>query len=447
MTNTTCMVLVVDDDESMRALLERQMGLAGYRVVTAGSGTEALAACEAELPDIVLLDALMPEIDGFQLTKMLRSSARTQSVPIIMVTVLEDHRSKLLALDAGVQEFVSKPIDRDELSLRVRNVLMLRDYGRLLAEQNRILERRVEERSRQVLESYRETITTLCRAAGYKDQETGSHIRRISYYTEDLAHSLGMNAEFCETIRYASPMHDVGKIAIPDEILRKPGTLSPAEWDIMKTHTSLGARLIESGDSPYLRMGAEIALHHHERWDGSGYPRGVKGQAIPISARIMNICDQYDALRSARPYKTALSHEAAVEIIIVGNDRTMPAHFDPDVLEAFKRSAGRFREIFDSIKDSLPKQLHRDRSHHRRCTRAYAELAVGVLGVRGDRVQRDAEAVCHLLVGAAARDQAQHVDLARRQASGLMQYRRIPAHAVLLPAGHRRSNLRSLRAV
>ena len=350
-TNRQPSVLVVDDDESMRALLKRQMELDGYRVVTAEHGSKALVECEVKLPDLVLLDALMPGMDGFQVAHLLRASESTQSIPIIMVTVLDDQESKLRALEAGVQEFISKPIHRAELSLRVRNVLMLRDYGNLLAAQNQILERRVEERSRQVVESYRETITTLCRAAGYKDQETGSHIRRISYYTEDIAHSLGMKPEFCETIRYASPMHDVGKIGIPDEILRKPGALSEGEWRIMQTHTSLGAELIGSGDSPYLRMGAEIALNHHERWDGSGYPAGLKGQDIPIAARIMNICDQYDALRSARPYKQPLSHRAAFEIITVGNDRTRPAHFDPDVLEAFKRTATRFREIFETIED------------------------------------------------------------------------------------------------
>jgi len=350
-TNKQPSVLVVDDDESMRALLKRQMELDGYRVVTAEHGSKALVECEANLPDLVLLDALMPGMDGFQVAHLLRASERTQSIPIIMVTVLDDQESKLRALEAGVQEFVSKPIHRAELSLRVRNALMLRDYGNLLAEQNQILERRVEERSRQVLESYRETITTLCRAAGYKDQETGNHIQRISFYTEEIALALGMDRRFCETIHYASPMHDIGKIAIPDSILTKRGPLTEAEWAVMKSHAGLGAELLGGGDSPYLRMGAEIALHHHERWDGSGYPARLKGELIPISARIMNICDQYDALRSERPYKNAMSHELTVEILTVGNERTMPAHFDPDVLDAFKRSSGRFRDIFETIDD------------------------------------------------------------------------------------------------
>jgi len=345
------LVLVVDDDQSMRALLQKQMELDGYRVVVAENGLRAVDAVEAELPDVVLLDAQMPAMDGFQVAEALKASERTRTIPVIMVTVLEDHASKLRALAAGVQEFLTKPVDRSELSLRVKNVLLLKEYSNFLADRNRMLEQMVQERSRQVLGSYRETIETLCRAAAYKDEESGSHVRRISYYTEDIALAIGMNQDFCEAIHYASPMHDIGKIAIPDVILFKRGPLTQEEWETMKSHAAVGAQLIGSGDSPYLRMGAEIAMHHHERWDGSGYPGRLKGQVIPISARIMNICDQYDALRSERPHKKALSHEAAVEIITVGDGRTMPGHFDPDVLEAFKRSAGRFREIFESIED------------------------------------------------------------------------------------------------
>jgi putative two-component system response regulator len=162
----------------------------------------------------------------------------------------------------------------------------------------------------------------------------------------DIAEELGMNAEFLDTIRHASPMHDVGKIAIPDAILAKPGALTPHEWEIMKGHSALGARLIAGGQSAYLVMGAEIALGHHERWDGGGYPNGLAGEAIPLAARIMQICDVYDALRSRRPYKPPFEHERSVEIIRKGDGRTLPAHFDPDVLAAFARSAGRFAEIW-----------------------------------------------------------------------------------------------------
>jgi putative two-component system response regulator len=345
------LVLVVDDDESMRLLLRRHMELDGYRVTAAEDGLRAVVAAEAELPDIVLLDAQMPAMDGFQVAEAFKSSERTRTIPVIMVTVLGDHESRLRALKAGVQEFLTKPVDRSELSLRVKNVLLLKEYNNFLADRNQVLEQQVQERSREVLGSYRETIETLCRAAAYKDEQSGAHVRRISFYTEELALAIGMNPGFCEAIHYASPMHDIGKIAIPDAVLFKHGPLNQEEWEIMKSHAAVGAQLIGTGDSPYLRMGAEIAMHHHERWDGSGYPGRLKGQVIPISARIMNICDQYDALRSARPHKQALPHESAYEIITVGDGRTMPSHFDPDVLEAFKRCAERFREIFESISD------------------------------------------------------------------------------------------------
>jgi putative two-component system response regulator len=345
------LVLVVDDDESIRALLGRQMELDGHRVASAADGISGLKMVDEQAPDIVLLDALMPGMDGFQVAEALKASTHTSMIPIIMVTALDDQASRLRALKAGAQEFLTKPIDRSEVSLRVRNMLMLREYSNFLADQNRMLGQMVEERTREVLTSYRETIETLSRAAGYKDEVTGTHVQRISHYTGELAAVLGMNAPFCETIRYASQMHDIGKIAIPDAILLKPGPLTHDEWAVMKTHTTLGAQLLTGGNSPYLQMGAEIALHHHERWDGAGYPAGLKGQLIPISARIMNICDQYDALRSERPYKRALSHDAAVEVITVGDGRTLPSHFDPDMLAAFKRCSERLRDIFEMVAD------------------------------------------------------------------------------------------------
>jgi putative two-component system response regulator len=349
--NKKPLVLIVDDDESVRALLQRQMELDGYRVASAEDGATAVIKADEEPPDIVLLDALMPVMDGFETAEILKASEHSRNTPIIMVTALADRESRLRALKAGAQEFLTKPIDRSEVSLRVRNMLMLREYSNFLADQNRVLGQMVEERSQQVLASYRETIETLSRAAGYKDEVTGTHVRRISHYTEELASALGMNAGFCETIRYASQMHDIGKMAIPDAILLKAGALTHDEWAVMKTHTTLGAQLLSRGNSPYLRMGAEIALNHHERWDGAGYPAGIKGELIPISARIMNICDQYDALRSERPYKKALSHGTAVEAITVGDGRTLPSHFDPDILRAFTRCAERFRSIFESIAD------------------------------------------------------------------------------------------------
>lgn len=340
--------LVVDDEERNRRVLSAMLEVEGYVVLEAGDGERALELARQNPPDIVLLDIMMPGMDGYQVARALKADEATRSVPIIMVTALHDRGSIVKALEAGAEEYVSKPVDRWELRVRVKNLLRLKEYGDFLADHNRILDAQVKERTRQLVSSYRETIATMTRAASYKDEETGAHVSRISFYTVELAQALGMDAEFCDVIHYASPMHDVGKIAIPDAVLGKPGSFEPHEWEIMKTHAALGGKLLRGTDSPYLVMGAEIADGHHERWDGSGYPAGLAGEAIPISARLMNICDQYDALRSKRPYKPAFSHEKALEIITVGDGRTMPTHFDPAVLAAFTGCVGRFREIFEA---------------------------------------------------------------------------------------------------
>ena len=339
-------VLVVDDIPANVRLLEAKLSSEYFDVITATSGLQALEVARAEAPDIVLLDVMMPGMDGYEVARRLKAAERTKTVPIVMVTALDDRESRLQGLKAGAEDFLSKPIDRAELTMRVRNLLKLKEYADFLAQHNRILEQKVVKRTRQLTASHREAIATLTSAASYKDEETGAHVARISFYTVELAQELGLDAEFRDTIHYASPMHDVGKIAIPDAILGKPGKFEPQEWEIMKTHSGLGAKLLAGGRSPYLKMGAEIALGHHERWDGGGYPSGLKGEAIPLAARIMNICDQYDALRSKRPYKPAFTHERTLEIITVGDGRTMPGHFDPAVLAAFAKCTGRFREIY-----------------------------------------------------------------------------------------------------
>ena len=199
-------------------------------------------------------------------------------------------------------------------------------------------------------DSFVESIDTLMRAAEYRDDETGAHVRRISYYTRVLAEKMGMDEDFCHEIFYASAMHDIGKIGTPDHILLKPGGFTPEEWEIMKTHTIIGGRILAGNSSPYLQMGEEIALAHHERWDGGGYPFGLKGEAIPVAARIMQLADVYDALRSERPYKKAFDHAKSLEIITQGDGRTEPSHFDPDVLAAFVSCAETMSEIFEARK-------------------------------------------------------------------------------------------------
>ena len=344
-------ILVVDDEERNRRLLVAMLEAEGYSASEAADGAQALELARQNPPDIVLLDVMMPGMDGYEVARALKAAEATRSVPVVMVTALDDRESRLRGLEAGAEEFVTKPVDRNELRIRVRNLLRLKEFSDFLANHNRILESQVKERTHQLVSSYRETIATMTRAASYKDEETGAHVARISFYTVELAKVLGLDDEFCDTMHYASPMHDVGKIAVPDAILGKPGKFEPHEWEIMKTHAALGAKLLRGTDSPYLVMGAEIAGGHHERWDGGGYPLGLKGEAIPLAARIMQICDVYDALRSKRPYKPAFPHEKALEIITVGDGRTLPSHFDPVVFDAFKRCTARFRDIFESHKD------------------------------------------------------------------------------------------------
>jgi len=341
-------VLVVDDEERNRRLLVAMLEAEGCAALQAKDGQQALDLVRQNPPDLVLLDIMMPGMDGYAVVRTLKSDPATQAIPVVMVTALDDRASRVHALESGAEEFVTKPVDRLELRVRVKNLLRLKEYSDFLAAHNRLLDAQVKERTEQLIASYRETIATLTHAASYKDEETGAHVARISFYTVELAQTLGLDREFCDTIHYASPMHDVGKIAIPDAILLKPGGFEPHEWEIMKTHAALGGRLLRGTDSPYLIMGAEIAQGHHERWDGGGYPLGLAGEAIPLSARIMNICDQYDALRSKRPYKPAFTHQRAIEIITTGDGRTMPSHFDPAILAAFQRCTERFREIFEA---------------------------------------------------------------------------------------------------
>lgn len=347
----TARMLIVDDEERNRRLLATMLEAEGYAVQEAANGERALELARRNPPDIILLDIMMPGMDGYEVARALKAAEATRSVPIIMVTALSDRGSRVLGLETGAEEFVSKPVDRWELRVRVRNLLKLKEYSDFLADHNRILEAQVNERTRQLTASYRETIATMTRAASYKDEETGAHVARVSFYSTEIAQALGMDDAFCDNIHYASPMHDVGKIAIPDAILGKPGKFEPREWEVMKTHATLGAKLLGGTDSPYLVMGAEIAGGHHERWDGGGYPLGLKGEATPLPARIMQICDVYDALRSKRPYKDAFSHERSTEIITAGDGRTLPSHFDPAVLDAFKHCTTRFRDIFVAHKD------------------------------------------------------------------------------------------------
>lgn len=339
-------VLIVDDKEANILLLERMLRGAGYASVTSTMDPSEVRGLHLKNRyDLILLDLQMPVMDGFQVMEGLKDIDSDGYLPVLVITAQPDH--KLRALQAGAKDFISKPFELAEVLLRVHNMLEVRLLHSELLKHNDVLEKRVRERTTDLQESYQESIFTMVRAAEFKDEDTGAHVLRISYYCRELSRILGQDETFVDRIFFASPMHDIGKIGIHDDVLLKPGSFAPDEWEVMKGHALMGAKILGNSKSPYLQMGAEIALNHHERWDGGGYPNGKKGEAIPLSARIMNICDVYDALRSKRPYKSAFDHPTATDIISHGDGRTRPEHFDPAILDVFKRHHELFRDIFE----------------------------------------------------------------------------------------------------
>ena len=357
-------ILIVDDTPANIRILEKTLG-SRYTVAVALSGAKALQYVGRKLPELILLDILMPDIDGFDICVRLKGNERTEKIPIIMVTALTDVKDITRGFELGAVDYIRKPFEINEVLSRVQTHLELKFYRDRLEEKvkSRTKELRqslnnlnhalsqLDEAHVQIKDGYREAIFRLTLASEYKDEDTGEHIKRVSYYTSTLAETIGMDREFQDIIYHASPMHDIGKVAIPDNIILKPGLLAIDEWEIMKTHTTIGAKILENSRSPYLQMAWEIALSHHEKWDGKGFPVGLKEEQIPMSARIMNLADQYDALRSKRPYKPALGHEKVYEILTKGDGRTMPEHFDPQVLQAFIKSSRKFKDIFWMMKN------------------------------------------------------------------------------------------------
>lgn len=362
MDNHKSKILIVDDEPRNRLLLNNMCENMGYKTFQATNGEEAIDYAVDNSPDLIIMDVIMPKMNGFDSTEKIKADDRTKQIPVIIVTALGSREDLLTGISKGADDFLTKPYDFEELAMRIKNNLKIKKYNDLLKENNDILEEKVQQRTQELQKAlfelnlahdstkaaYLETIYRLTLATEFKDQATGSHIKRISLYARKIAETLSMNTEFIENIFHASPMHDIGKVGIPDSILLKPGALNAEEWEIMKTHTTIGAKILEGSESTFLKMGQEIARNHHETWDGSGYPNGLSKTQIPISARITIIADQYDALRSTRPYKKPFTHDEALKIITEGDGRTSPDHFDPDIIKAFIEINKDFGEIFES---------------------------------------------------------------------------------------------------
>lgn len=347
-------ILAIDDERINLRVIGGLLRNLGHEPILTESFAEAHPLLDASV-DLVLLDVMMPETDGFTVARHIRQMPGVFDVPIIMVTALTSKQDRLKAVEAGANDFISKPIDLTELRVRMGSLLKMKEsqdeVKRYQAELEEMVAVRtsalkmaldnVQHSQRVILTAHLETIHRLASAAEFKDEETADHIQRMSRYCALLASRLGLPEAEVDLILQASPMHDIGKIGIPDNILLKPAKLTPEEWEIMKRHTIYGARILGDSNFELLRVGEIIAMSHHEKWDGSGYPKGIVGEDIPLYGRICAVADVFDALTSRRPYKEPFSNEKSLEIMRAGRG----SHFDPRILDEFFNDFDRVQAI------------------------------------------------------------------------------------------------------
>lgn len=355
-----CTILIVDDTKfNIKVLVDTLED--DYELAVAMDGRSALKFMEQVIPDIVLLDIMMPKMDGFEVFSKMKEDKRLKDIPVVFLSAMTDINSKYKAFEMGAVDYIIKPFEALEVKARVKAHLSLKLAQNELAMQNEILNMKVEERTREIALTQEATLETIANLAEYRDPETGGHINRTKGYIKVLAEKLKEHPKYKDLINddiinsyyKASPLHDIGKIGIRDEILLKPGKLTPDEFEEMKKHAAIGYETLKMaanqlGENSFLTYAMEFALHHHEKWDGTGYPDRLKEEEIPISCRLMAIADVYDALTSKRIYKPAFSHEKSVSIICEGDG----THFDPDLIEIFKEIHEEFRKIAIQFADS-----------------------------------------------------------------------------------------------
>lgn len=368
-------ILLVDDTPDNLALMSELLK-PFYKIKVANNGERGLSIAQSDSPpDLILLDIMMPGMSGYEVCSILKADPRSREIPIIFLTAKADMEDEKMGLELGAVDYLTKPVSPPIALARVKNHLLLKASADFLRSKSDFLEREVGRRTAEVLAIQDVTILAMASMAETRDHETGNHIRRTQFYVKALAKKLKahprftaiLTDEYIEMLFKSAPLHDIGKVGIPDHILLKPGRFEPFEFEIMKTHTTLGKEAIEHAEAalgtpvPFLSMAKEIAYSHQEKWDGSGYPQGLAGEAIPFSARLMAVADVYDALISRRVYKDGMPHEKAIAIMVEGRDK----HFDPDILDAFLELQDEFRAIaarfHDSDADIAAKKAQLDR--------------------------------------------------------------------------------------
>ena len=325
-----CTVLVIDDQSTSRSILSQVVKKINpqSKVVEKKNPRNAMEWATDNIANLVFVDYVMPEMNGVDFVRQLKQLPHYEFVPVIMITIKKDAETRYAALDAGVSDFISKPVDLYECTARTKNLLIMQQQHIALQNRGNLLEKLVQSATLEISSREKETLMRLARAGEYKDFDTAMHLKRMSLYSRALAEGMGFNATLSETIELAAPLHDIGKIGIPDSILHKKGPLNEEELLTMRKHPLIGFEILQDSPSKYLQMGGEIALAHHERFDGKGYPKGLQGNEIPICARIVAVADVFDALTSVRPYKEAWSIDKAYEYLHQESGK----HFDPELV-------------------------------------------------------------------------------------------------------------------